>query len=415
MTGENILAIGLVVAATFLVGVLVSLTRLPQRVKWLVYVALVLRFVGAFARQTMAADARVYFWWGERYAEYFSRLDFSPLFDPLLWRGSSWIGTNFMGYPAGFIISLIGPSWIGTFFAFGLLSFGGLVAYALAYRRSFPGVPYGAYWAWIFLLPSLWFWPSSLGKESIMLLGLGVATLGVAGKKGQPSWLLMGAGLALVFCIRPQVVAVFLFAVTLAYWLHFNTWSPGKVLQGAAILVVGLAGIWFTMAATLGGEVDLQSIEGYVDTNAVRNDSGGSSIEGVGASPAGIPMAVVNVLFRPFIWEAHNVTSLISALEVLLIWGLIWFRRRELRAALKVWRRDRMLRFAVPFLLLYVVALGMNLSNLGLVARQRVLVFPVLFLIVEAGVYYRRRHVAARASAATPPRRTPRRRPSVPA
>ena len=70
------------------------------------------------------------------------------------------------------------------FFAFGLLSFGGLVAYALAYRRSFPGVPYGAYWAWVFLLPSLWFWPSSIGKEAYDALGLGLATLGFAGKEG---------------------------------------------------------------------------------------------------------------------------------------------------------------------------------------------------------------------------------------
>ena len=159
----------------------------------------------------------------------------------------------------------------------------------------------------------------------------------------------MAAGLALVFCIRPQVVAVFLFAVTLGYWLHFNTWSPGKVLQGAAILAVGLAGIWFTMAATLGGEVDVESIEGYVDTNAGGNATAVVRLRAWSASPTGIPIAVMNVLFRPFLWEAHNMAALISALEVLLIWGLVWFRRRELRAALRVWRKDRMLRFAIPF------------------------------------------------------------------
>ena len=404
------LAIGFVIAITLLAGAVVSLSRLPRGVKLLVYTALALRYLGAFARQAIAADARIYFWWGERYAEYFSRLDFSPLFDPLLWRGASWTGTNFMGYPPGFVITLIGPSWLGTFFAFGLLSFVGLAAYALAYRRSFPGVPYIAYWAWIFLLPSLWFWPSSIGKESMMLIGLGIATLGFAGKRGRPNWLVVGAGLALVFFIRPQVAAVFLFAVTLSYWLHFNTWSPGKVLQGIVILAVGLAAVWFTMAATLGGEVDLASVEGYVDRNAGLNTYGGSSVEGVGASPAGIPFAVMNVLFRPFIWEAHSVAALVSALEVLLIWGLAWFRRKELRAALKVWRRDRMLRFAIPFVVLYVVALGMNLSNLGLIARQRVLVFPLLFMIVEAGVFYRRQQMIP----ARPLSRRARRRPEVP-
>ena len=43
-------------------------------------------------------------------------------------------------------------------------------------------------------------------------------------------------------------------------------------------------------------------------------------------------------------------------------------------------------------------------------ARQRVLVFPLLFLIVEAGVYYRRRHVVVvprRGCAATSPDAAP--------
>ncbi len=95
------------------------------------------------------------------------------------------------------------------------------------------------------------------------------------------------------------------------------------------------------------------------------------------------------MLFRPFPWEAHNLQALIAAGEIVIIWGLIWYRRRELAAALAMWRQHRMLRFAIPFVCLYVVGLGMNLSNLGLVARQRVLVYPFLFLIVEAGVYFR--------------------------
>lgn len=412
LSSVDFVAIGMVAVTAVLLAMLVSLSRLPRRVKLIVYAALGLRFVGAYARQTMAADAVVYFKWGERYTEYFARLDFSPLFDPALWRFNSWTGTNFIGYPTGLVETIIGPSWLGTFFAFGLISFGGLMAYAVAYRRSYPGVPFAAYWAWILLLPSLWFWPSSIGKECLMLVGLGVATLGFAGNHDRPNWLLMGLGLGLVFCIRPQVVSVFVLAVTLSYWLNFRGWTPGRILQGLFILAIGLAGIWFTLGATLEGEVGVESVESYVDTNARHNTQGGSSVEGVGATPAGIPQATINVLFRPFLWEAHNVAALISALEVLLIWGLIWFRRREFRAALRVWRRDRMLRFAVPFVVLYVVALGMNLSNLGLIARQRVLVFPLLFLIVEAGVYYRRRRMKRARAAAGPP---PRRRELVPA
>ncbi len=187
----DLLSIGSVVAATLLICLFVSRSRLPRTVKLLIYVALALRYVGAYGRQAIAADASVYFRWGVEYAEYFSRFDFSPLFDPYLWRSPNWLGTNFVGYPTGLIASLVGPSWYGVFFAFGLLSAVGIAAYAVAYRRSFPGVPFAAYWAWVFLMPSLWFWPSSIGKEALMLVGLGVATLGYAGRDGRPNWPLM--------------------------------------------------------------------------------------------------------------------------------------------------------------------------------------------------------------------------------
>lgn len=405
---DDLLAIGILLAVALLACALVARSRLPLLVKLLVFAGVGLRFVGAYARQTMAADARVYFQWGTEFAERFARLDFSPLHDPALWRNGQFLETNFVAYPTALFVSVLGPSWLGTYFAFGLLSFLGLVAYAVAYRRAFPGASYAPYWAWLFLMPSLWFWPSSIGKESIMLVGMGIATLGFAGRNGRSRWHVMALGLALVFCVRPQVVAVFLLAVVLSQWLHFGRWTGRRVAQAVAMLLIGLPGLWFAMSTTLGGDVSVEAIGEYVDTNASRNDAGGSSVGGVGASPAGVPVAIMNVLFRPFLWEAHNATSAISALELALMWGIVLLRRRELGAALRRWREHRMLRFAIPFVVLYVVALGMNLANLGLLARQRVLVFPLLFLVVEAGAYYRR--VAAPEPAARPQRASSRAR-----
>ena len=381
----DLLGISLMLAVMLLIGLVVSLTRWPRTAKLIIYVALVLRIVGALMRESIATDAAVYFRWGMRYADYFRRFDFSPLFNPDLWRGSEWIGSNFIGYPTGLIISLIGPTRTGTFFAFALIALIGIAAYAFAFRRAFPRANYLGYWAWVFLFPSLWFWPSSIGKECIITLGFGLATLGFAGRGGKANWLVVVFGLLFVFAIRPQLVAVFALATVLAHWLNFRDWSPGRLLQGSVILVVGLAGIWFSMANTRAGGADLESLEEYVEENVDRANQGGSKIDAVSLSPASVPLVITNVLFRPFIWEAHNVTSLFAALELMLMWALIWFRRRQLRHVFQIWRRHRMLRFAIPFVFLYVVALGFNLSNLGIIARQRTLVFPLLFMIVEAG------------------------------
>src|SRR5690606_36999838 len=90
-----------------------------------------------------------------------------------------------------------------------------------------------------------------------------------------------------------------------------------------------------------------------------RAASGGSDVGAVELGLAGIPMALVNILARPFIWEAHNLMAALSAVEILAMWGLIWYRRRNVARALRTWRRHPYLRVAVPFILVYSISLGM--------------------------------------------------------
>jgi hypothetical protein len=54
-------------------------------------------------------------------------------------------------------------------------------------------------------------------------------------------------------------------------------------------------------------------------------------------------------------------------------------------------------------LLTYTVMIGMTFGNLGLLARQRVLVFPFMLLIVAAAPTLRRGSSLARTPSAAPP------------
>ena len=307
LTDPNVVGMGIMLAFILVVGLIVHMSRLPEKIKLIVYAGIGLRLIGAIGREAIAADAGVYLRWGISYAEYFKRLDFSPLWNEALWRSSTWYGTNFVGFPTGLIVAILGPGRLSIFFAFALFAVIGILAFAYAYRRAFPRAPYIGYWAWIFLFPSLWFWPSSIGKEALVLVGLGIATLGFVGRHDRINWPIMIAGLFLVFAIRPPVAAVFAFALILAYWLDFKDWSPSRMAQGVVMLVVGLTGMYYALSTTLEGEVGLDTIGEYVDTNASRNDYGGSSIEGVGASPAGIPAAMRNVLSASSNFHIHEV------------------------------------------------------------------------------------------------------------
>jgi hypothetical protein len=103
-------------------------------------------------------------------------------------------------------------------------------------------------------------------------------------------------------------------------------------------------------------------------------------------SPLGLPVAIINVLFRPFPWEAGNIMMVMSSLEIVFLWGLLLVRRRQLLESLRGWRTSRLLCLAGAFILVYSISFGMTVSNLGIIARQRIFVFPFLFVFLEAMV-----------------------------
>jgi hypothetical protein len=392
MTLQAILGFLAVVALILGVACVVSFSRLPRALKLLIYAGLALRVVGSWLRYKVyfefyggIGDAGGYYRRGLAYAERFRELDFSPFFDPNLWFRGEWWGTSFVSFPSGIILSAIGPSFLGEFVAFSLLAFLGLVGFAVAFHRSCPDIPLARYALWIWLFPSLWFWPSSVGKEAIVLMGLGLAVAGFIGRKERIDWTLLIVGTFFVFAIRPQVAAVAILSFILSYWLsRASRWTFGNAVQGVLILGVGLGGMWLAMRYIGLQGFDTEGVQSYMETMSGRSAMGGSEIGAIGVGLRAVPLALVNILSRPFIWEAHNLMALLSALEIMGFWVIVWYRRHNLLAALRTWRSHRFLRLAVPFILVYTIALGLIVANLGILARQRIFLFPFLFLLLEA-------------------------------
>ncbi|HYR08012.1 MAG TPA: hypothetical protein VEQ60_09595, partial [Longimicrobium sp.] len=121
----------------------------------------------------------------------------------------------------------------------------------------------------------------------------------------------------------------------------------------------------------------------YLEVRAERAEAGRSAIEGTDVGIAALPKAIVNTLFRPFPWEARSITALASAVEICLLWGVALYRWRRLAAGVVAWRRTRMTAMGLPFVLLYAATFGMVIVNLGIIARQRIFVFPFLFAMLE--------------------------------
>lgn len=362
---------------------------LPER---LLLAAVALRVVGALARHEVLfrfyggmGDAQLYFYEGLEIA---SQLLERPalLFSPLFWAAqASWWGTPFLKKVAGLVLVFIGPSMRAGFLAFSLLAFGGLFAIARAFRNTQPGEQALRYTAWLWLWPSLWFWPSSIGKEAVLVLAIGLTVLGYCRRQGGVGWPLFLAGLGLAFCVRPHVAMVLALATVAAHWLgSWGSFSLRRVVEAA--LAIGLCAAAFSgMRAQFGLEnADFEGMKEFVEFRAGQTLQGGSSIGGVPLGVAGIPMAFVNVWMRPFPWEAHNATAAFASLEILAFWFLVWQRRRAVGFAIRNWRRHRLLRFGLPFLLLYTLMIGVAFGNLGIIARQRAPIFPFMLMLLAA-------------------------------
>jgi hypothetical protein len=327
-------------------------------------------------------DAAGYHAWGESMAELW-RLGTVPGL-----QGGMGEGTQVVRWITGFLYAPHTPSMLGGFFIFATLAFFGQLLFYSAFRRSLPGARLGIYAFFIFFLPGLVFWPSSIGKESLMIFFLGLATYGLARSYSafSPTGLVLaGAGLLGAGAIRPHVAALLAGAFAVAVALGRTERRPSILLRRVVVLTVGLIVVWAALG-TFGDRYGVEATEDldpFVSEVERRTQQGGSAVEGEAVlSPAALPSGAIRVLFRPLPYEAHNLQAMASAVESTLLLGfVIW----KLPAIL---RRIRTIR--TPFVLMsaaYTVGFVIAFSavfNLGILARQRAQVLPYLLAVVVA-------------------------------
>ena len=130
-----------------------------------------------------SGDASAYDSAGTEIAESFHRGELS-LTDLLALRQ----GTRFIDDLTGLIYALTGPSRLGGFLVYSFIGFWGLFLFHRAARIGLPEGSQRRYALLVFFLPSLVFWPSSIGKEAVMMLSLGICAYGAARILERQGW-----------------------------------------------------------------------------------------------------------------------------------------------------------------------------------------------------------------------------------
>ena len=307
----------------------------------------------------------------------------------ITWNLTSQRGTEYMELITTAIYTVIGPTTLGAFVVYSSFAFWGAYLIFRAFQIAFPDGEHKRYAVLLFFLPSILYWPSSIGKEAWLLLFVGATALGAAKffahQRGALTLLAVGAlGTAI---IRPHI-AVLLFASLLVAQLFrpATSHATGILLKVGGIVVMGLAAWVLTQqsAKFLGtDDISWQAISESIDMAGGRTTQGGSQFDAVElTSPLGFPAAATTILFRPFPWEAGNVQLLVQSLEGALLLVLTVASWRRLRRLPGLLRGNPYLVFALTYAASFIVAFS-GFANFGILARQRVLMLP-FFLVLLA-------------------------------
>ncbi|NKB87372.1 MAG: hypothetical protein GKS06_04035 [Acidobacteria bacterium] len=375
-------------------------SSLPAR---LIVTAVLARIAGSILRYEMiervyngVADATGYHAKGVQLADQIWAGELS-LFSAHYWTelyvgfGNRIWGTPFMIRLSGLAATFIGPSIRTEFLLFALIAFVGTLLIVKSAENSRPRCHPATTAAWIWLWPTVWFWSSSVGKEAVVILAIGLVMFGYVGRNGRiiPSAYL--AGICLAALIRPHVGVVLLLSTAVAIWLAQKAaWDLRRVAE--AVLILPLIAFVLPAAATQLGldQLDAEGLAQLLERRLELTNQGGSSTgSSTSVGIANIPAAFVNVWVRPFPWDVHNVPAALAALESIALWWVVWSRKHEIAVALQNWRAHRALRLALPIIISYTIMIGLGFANLGLIARQRAPLMPlllmVLFLVPERG------------------------------
>lgn len=380
-----IIALGAVFA-----GVLWAQRRLPPELSTLFLVGLLLRLAGSVARLQVleqlysgAGDAKMYFEMGRMYADQIRALDFGFV----LGEGTmneQWWGTQFIQSVTGFVVFLTGDSLQAGFLVFSLFSFTGLVLCVRAF-----GVAYGPkaevhFARWVWLWPSLCFWPSSIGKDALMVLGAGLAAYGYVGNGSARRWVYLALGVLLCGAIRPHVAAVVAGSALAAESMTRGSLLNARRIAGLIVAAALVAYSIRTGLAQLGlGDADLEGVQEQFDFRAVRTEHGGSRIA-IATGWSTVPMALITILMRPFPWEARGI-AILSAAEMTLFWGIAVAQWSSVWKLVRNWRDSPFTRFALPMVMGISLMYGLAFANLGIISRQRSIILPFMLTLLAAG------------------------------
>ncbi len=385
---------GIIVAPILTILSLAALNRSVKAersfdLRGLLLTSIGLRLLFSYPRFLGAADALTYNQQGARLAESFRKLEFVHVD---VGPAAPVPGTGSLRYIAGLGHLVTGSNFFGTTMLFTFLGFWGSWFLYRAFLVGLPDADRRRYARFVMLWPSLLYWPSSIGKDSWMLVTIALAALGAAKilTRGRGGWILLLIGLAGASLVRPHVSLLVFVAVLVAFLVgRRNTRAmPGTIslsgitkAVGIVVLLVGGALLAPATAHFLKiNDLSTGAVTTALAHTQAQTGEGNSAFHAINPnSPIGYPMAAFTVLFRPLPGEVRSAAGLLASAEAAALLLLVVVGWRRLLGAFHRLRSEAYVTFALAYIAMFAYAFS-AIANFGILARERVQVLPFLFV-----------------------------------
>lgn len=289
-------------------------------------------------------------------------------------------GTAGVDYFTAFLVQGIGVSILGAFLVFNIFGSIGLLALDGSLRAATRDArPYVIKLATIIVfLPSVSFWSSAIGKDSLSFMAAGMALWAALdlGKRG----LLMAIAIAVMLMVRPHMAGMMVMALALSVMFDSHVTLGKRLVYGIAAVTIASALVPFALQyAGVGETINVDSLGEYIDKRQSHNMQGGGGVDISSMSP---PVQMFTYMFRPTFLEVNSVLSIAAALDNAILlylfvfggWALFKYRGHLVGNRLFMW----------TYVVVAWILLSMVTANLGIALRQKWMFAPMLiFLLIS--------------------------------
>ena len=291
-------------------------------------------------------------------------------------------GTKAVISITSFFTGKLEANYLNTTLFFGFLGTLGLIYLYITLKQYLESIP--KYWTLILFIPSMSFWSSGLGKDSISFFAVCLFLYTITFNK--KIYILLPISFFAMFIVRPHIALMMIVSFVIYFIIHSRVHLLFKLITLPVILAGLIFASSFVQQYVGLEEASVDSISSYVDDRQNSNQGGGSSID---LQSMSYPMQMFTYVFRPLPFDAHSALALFTSIEntILLILFLYVLFKNKFRLHAFVEGKNTWL---LIYALLTCSMLAITTANLGIATRQKWMFMPILiYLLVYAFYQYK--------------------------